>query len=57
MDVWAADVQKAFLQAPCYKKYYAGCVPEFGSEFIGKLAIIVREAYGLKSAGADFGII
>ena len=31
LDVWAADVQNAFLQAPCYKKYYAVCVPEFGS--------------------------
>ena len=30
------------------------CGPEFGSEFIGKLDIIVRAAYGIKSAGADF---
>ena len=29
-------------------------VPEFGSEFIGKMAITIRAAYGLKSAGADF---
>ena len=28
--------------------------PEFGSEFIGKLAIIVRSYYGLKSARAGF---
>ena len=54
LDVWAADVQNAFLQAPCSKKYYKVCGPEFGSEFIGKLAIIVRAAYGLKYAGADF---
>ena len=54
LDVWAADVQNAFLQATCSKKYYAVCGPYFGSEFIGKLSIIVRVAYGRKSAGADF---
>ena len=54
LDVWAVDVQNAFLQAPCSEQYNTVCGPEFGSKFIGKLAIIVREAYGLKSAGADF---
>ena len=54
LDVWAAYVQNSFLQAPCSEKYYTVFGPEFGSEFIGKLAIIVRAAYGLKSAGADF---
>ena len=54
LDVWAADVQNAFLQAPCYEKYYTVCGPQFGSEFIGNLAIIVRAAYGLKSAGSGF---
>ena len=37
LDVWAADLQNAFLQAPCSEKYYTVCGPEFGSEFIGKL--------------------
>ena len=54
LDVWATDVQNAFLQAPCSKKYCTVCGPEFGSEFIGKLSIIVRADYGLKSTGADF---
>ena len=54
LDVWAADEQNASLQAPCSKNYFTVCGPEFGSEFIGKLAIIVRSVYGLKSAGADF---
>ena len=53
LDVWAADVQNTFLHAPCYEKYYTVFGPKFVSEFIGKLAIIVREAYGLKYAGAD----
>ena len=52
--VLAEDVQNAFLQAPCSKKYYTVSGPEFGGESIGKLAIIFRAAYGLKSAGADF---
>ena len=54
LDVWAADVQNAFLQASCSKNYYTVWGPEFASEFIVKLAIIIRSAYGLKSAGADF---
>ena len=54
LDVWAADVKHVFLQAPCSEKYFTVCGPEFGSEFIGKLAIIVKADYGLKSVGADF---
>ena len=54
LDVWAEDVPNKFLQDPCYEKYYTVCGPEFGSEFIFKLAIIVRADYGLKSAGDDF---
>ena len=51
---WFGHLQNAFLQDPCSEKYYTVCGPEFGSEFIDKLDIIVRAAYGLKSAGADF---
>ena len=54
LDVWEADVKNEFLQAPSSEKYYTVCGPNFGSEFIGKLAIIVRADYGLKSEGADF---
>ena len=54
LDVWAADVQSAFLQAPCSENYYTFCGPELGSEFIGKLDIIVRAAHGLKSVGSGF---
>ena len=54
LEVWVADSKSSFLQDPCSKKYYTVCGPEFGSEVIGKLAIIVRAAYGLKSAGDDF---
>ena len=42
LDIWSADVQNVFLQAPCSEKYYTFFEPEFGSEFIGKLSIIGR---------------
>ena len=54
LDVWAADVKNAFLQAPCSENYYTVCGPDFGREFIGKLDIIVGAAYGIKSVGANF---
>ena len=43
----------ARMPDPCSKKYYTFCVPEFGSEFIGKMSIIVRANYGLNYSGAD----
>ena len=54
VDVWVGDVQNAYLQAPCSEKYYTVLGPEFGSEYKGRKALIVRAAYGLKNAGADF---
>ena len=54
VDVWVRDVQNAYLQAPCSEKYYTVLGPEFGSEYKGRKALIVRAAYGLKNAGADF---
>ena len=53
IDVMAADIQNAFLQAPSTEKHYVVCGPEFG-EHCGKRAIIKRALYGGKSAGADF---
>ena len=55
LDVWAGDVQNAYLQAPCSEKYYTVLGPGFGSEYKGRKAIIIRVVYGLKNAGADFG--
>ena len=54
LDVWAGDVQNAYLQAPCSEKYYTVLGPEFGEEYKGRKALIIRAAYGLKNAGADF---
>ena len=54
LDVMAADIQNAYLSAPCSQKYYTICGPEFGSELHGRVAIIVRALYGGKSSGKDF---
>ena len=53
LDIKSADISNAYLQAPTSEKYYTKLVPEFG-RYNGQLAYVVRAAYGLKSAGADF---
>ena len=54
LDVWAADIQNAYIQAPSSRKDYITCGPEFGLENVGKAALIRRAQYGGKSAGRDF---
>ena len=54
LDVMTADIQNAYLSAPCSQKYYTVCGPEFGSELQGNKALIVRALYGGKSSGKDF---
>ena len=40
IDVFAADIQNAYLQAPLSQKHYVICRQEFGLENIGKWALI-----------------
>jgi hypothetical protein len=40
LDVCAADIRNAYLQAPSSQKDYITCGPEFGIENIGKKALI-----------------
>ena len=54
LNVYGADIQNAYLQAPSSEKHYIICGEEFGLENVGKRAIIVRALYGGKSAGADY---
>ena len=54
LDICAADIRNAYLQAPSSQKDYIICGPEFGLENIGKVALIHRALYGGKSAGSDF---
>ena len=54
INVCAADIKNAYLQAPSSEKHYIICGLEFGLEHVGKVALIRRALYGGKSSGADF---
>ena len=54
IDIVAADIKNAYLQAPASEKHYIICGTEFGLEHVGKVALIRRALYGGKSAGKDF---
>ena len=54
LNVCAADIRNAYLQAPSSNKDFIICGPEFGLENVGKVALIHRALYGGKSAGRDF---
>ena len=53
LKVLCADIGNAYLNAPCREKIHTICGPDiFGPENEGRIAIICRALYGLKSAGA-----
>jgi hypothetical protein len=54
LDVFAADVQNAYLQAPSSEKHYIICGKEFGEANEGRTALIRRALYGGKCAGRDY---
>ena len=54
LDICAADIHNAYLQAPSSQKDYIVCGPEFGLENIGNVALIHRALYRGKAAGIDF---
>ena len=51
LEVWAADIQNAYLNAPQREKVWFKAGEEWG-EHDGKPVLIVRALYGLKSSGA-----
>ena len=53
LDVMGSDIQNAFLSSDNLKKHWKRAGPEFGAEQ-GKVFIVVRALYGLKSATAVF---
>ena len=53
LKVLGCDIQNAYLTAKCREKCWTVAGPEFGSEE-GKIFLIVRALYGLKSSGAAF---
>ena len=54
LDVFAANIRNAYLQAPSSQKDYIICGPEFGVENIGQTALIHCALYGGKAGGRDF---
>ena len=54
INVFVADIQNAYLQAPSSQKHYVICSKEFGLENVSKQALIQRALYSGKSAGRDF---
>ena len=53
LDVLSVDIPNAYLTTPNKEKVYCIAGPEFGFGQ-GKVMIITRALYGLKSAGAAF---
>ena len=53
LDILTADIENAYLTAPCREKCWLRAGPEFGSDE-GKVMIVKRALYGLKSSGAAF---
>ncbi len=54
LDIKACDVQNAYLTAPNKEKVYIIAGPEHGPELCGRIMLVTRALYGLKSAGAAF---
>ena len=54
LDVCAADIRNAYLQAPSSRRDYIICGEEFGLENVGRTALIHRALYGGKTTGRDF---
>ena len=54
IDVMAANIKNAHLQAPSSEKHYVICGLEFGIENVGKVALLQQALYRGKSSGADF---
>jgi hypothetical protein len=53
IDIMSCDLENAYLNAPCREKIWFEGGLECGADH-GKVCIVVRSLYGLKSAGAAF---
>ena len=53
LEIQSADIENAYLTAPCREKVWTRAGAEFGEEK-GKALIIVKALYGLRSSGAAF---
>ena len=53
LQLLAADIENAYLNAPCQEKHWVKAGPEFDKDE-GKTYIVCRALYGLRSSGAAF---
>ena len=53
LDIMAADIGNAYLNAPCHEKIWTVTGQEFGTE-CGAIFLVTRALYGFKSAGATW---
>jgi hypothetical protein len=53
LELMSCDIQNAYLNADCRERIYTIAGPEFGSDK-GKVMLIRKALYGLKSSGAVF---
>ena len=53
LSVVSCDIQNAYLAVPCREKFYYNAGPEFDGDE-GKIYIVRRALYGLKTSGASF---
>jgi hypothetical protein len=49
-----ADIQNTYLTSPCDLKIYTALGPELGAHKQGKMSLLARVLYDLKSARASF---
>ena len=56
LEIRAADIGNAYLNAPCREKIWTVAGTEFGSDK-GKVLIVCRALYGLKSSGAAWRLM
>ena len=54
LKVLACDIGNAYLNAPCQEKIWFLGGPEVGNEDKGKVCVMERALYGLKSSGASW---
>ena len=52
LKVLAADFGNAYINAPCRERIWCEAEPEFGVELQGRVMIVERAFYGLKSSAA-----
>ena len=54
LDIWAADVGNAFLNARCRERILIKAGHEFGKELSGKDLIVHKSLYGLRTTSSAF---